>query len=954
MSPSENTSKPLTLSTVLEEEYVELHGGRPFNHEKDATEEQRLEAIFKAIHALKLKRSALCLSGGGIRSATFCFGILQGLARCNLLQKFDYLSTVSGGGYIGSWLTAWIHREGAEKVYEKLKAPPKSKTEPEPKEISHLRAYSNYLSPRLGFLSADTWTLAAIYIRNLFLNWLVLLPVLLAVLLIPRIYVSLIRQDFGTHINGIFNYVPPPHVPDFVIYSISILGLILGAMALAYMGSHRPSLRELPVGLDEKKVKTPEDLRRFLRWCMVPLILATILLTLGRAWYLTLYHNPLKPTLSSNWVLWQYGVGGAGLLGLGWIITFIYVRGFFGPKVFKNFVNKRKARLLELIVVLITGFLGGGLLWLSLVPEKIQQILPTDRPERYACFDGPRLMLVFLFMGILSNGIGSRSTSDEDREWWARAGAWVLITIVVWVALNSLVLYGPEMLSDLWNFQVRPGAAIVPSLGIISGFVTILFAISSKTPANDRQAEKAGRLTTIMDYAVKIAAPMFVLFLVVVLSFGTDALIRLIKHLPSIYDQQGKLPEFPPLNSPSIIRHSSFLFLFCLLTVMGAISFLMSRCIDVNQFSLHSMYRNRLVRAYLGASNQKNRKATANPFTGFDPNDNVTVSDLWPNKEKSHKDAGKPLHLVNMTWNLVGGKNLAWQHRKATTFTVSPLHCGNYIKGYRRSKDYGGEPDPISLGTALSISGAAVSPNMGYYSSSAVTFLMTLFNARLGWWLGNPVKPYCRNSSPESALKAMIDEAFGKTEDDKNFMYLSDGGHFENLGLYEMVLRRCHYIFVVDASSDPKYKFENLGNAIRRIRVDLGITIEIRGIVNYSGKKETPGPYCALGDILYTGVNEAQDGVLIYIKPALRGVDEPTDIVNYARANVEFPQESIGDQFFSEEQFESYRVLGLHAIEQIFKKDWSKNKDKDWLENKDFGDLKSHVEAYIKRSQNIK
>ena len=91
-----------------------------------------------------------------------------------------------------------------------------------------------------------------------------------------------------------------------------------------------------------------------------------------------------------------------------------------------------------------------------------------------------------------------------------------------------------------------------------------------------------------------------------------------------------------------------------------------------------------------------------------------------------------------MALNLVGGKRLAWQERRAESFTISPLHCGSLYRGYRRSRIYGGV-DGISLGTAVTISGAAVSSNMGYHSSSAaVTFVLTLFNARLGWWLGNP------------------------------------------------------------------------------------------------------------------------------------------------------------------------------------------------------------------------
>ena len=101
----------------------------------------------------------------------------------------------------------------------------------------------------------------------------------------------------------------------------------------------------------------------------------------------------------------------------------------------------------------------------------------------------------------------------------------------------------------------------------------------------------------------------------------------------------------------------------------------------------------------------------------------------------------RPLHLVNIALNLVKGDNLAWQQRKAQSFTISSLHSGSWNLGFRRTEAYAANhylDQPLSLGTALAISGAAASPNMGYHSSSTVTFLLALFNIRLGWWLGNP------------------------------------------------------------------------------------------------------------------------------------------------------------------------------------------------------------------------
>src|ERR1044071_8997721 len=192
----------------------------------------------------------------------------------------------------------------------------------------------------------------------------------------------------------------------------------------------------------------------------------------------------------------------------------------------------------------------------------------------------------------------------------------------------------------------------------------------------------------------------------------------------------------------------------------------------------------RLIRAFLGAS-RTDEERKPHRFTGFDPADNILLRDLRP---------GKPFHVINAALNLVKGEELAWQERKAESFTMSRLHCGSWHLGYRPSTDYG---EGISLGTALTISGAAASPNMGYHSSLIVGFLMTLFNVRLGWWLGNPGSPGAKSwqrGGPRYAVGPLFSEALGNTTDNYKYVNLSDGGLFENLALYEMVLRRCKFI----------------------------------------------------------------------------------------------------------------------------------------------------------------
>jgi len=298
----------------------------------------------------------------------------------------------------------------------------------------------------------------------------------------------------------------------------------------------------------------------------------------------------------------------------------------------------------------------------------------------------------------------------------------------------------------------------------------------------------------------------------------------------------------------------------------------------------------------------------------------------------------KPFHVVNMALNLVSGEKLAWQQRKAQSFTASPLHAGSYRLGYRQVLDYasgrrnltpskeGEERDRgLRLGTAITISGAAASPNMGYHSSPVLAFVMTLFNVRLGAWLGNPGrrgdKSYL-NRAPKLAFWHLIREALGLTDDKDKYVYLSDGGHFENLGLYEMVLRRCRTIVVSDAGCDPNCALEDLGNAIRKIRIDLGVPIELDQFA-IASRKSTVSKYCAIGTIDYAAVDgvgsdgkSAPPGKLIYIKPAIAG-DEPKDVFNYKEQSSLFPHEPTSDQWFSESQFESYRALSAHMMDKM-------------------------------------
>jgi hypothetical protein len=884
----------------LEEKLKDLreHDAQEYERQLDA---ERVKGFYAWLHKNGVRRSALCFSGGGMRSATFGLGLIQGLARHGMLRRFDYLSTVSGGGYLGSWLTGWIYRirqqlpgqdphAALQQVESRLRSLPESPLEPEPMPVRHLRSYSRYLSPKPGLLSADTWTLVAIFLRNLILNWLVLLPLLAAVLMIPRISVILVRLGTRPWFQA---------REDWILAAVFWAAVVLGSCAIAYIGANRPGLGE--------NSTFPQRLRSqewFLTLCLLPLALMAVLITLYWAWLRSRGTSlaGLRFILLDRWELsplWGFILFGVLLHFGGFLLSRIWVR---------------KRALGELSVVVLTGALGGTVAWLAasrLFPA-LDSVLVS---ALYVCFAAPLLLFLFLVVTTLFVGLSSYYTTDTDREWLARCGGWLLIAIAARVAFSAIVLFGPV--------AVLKFVVWVSSIGGISGLITLLLGRSGKTKGKkDGQQEKPDKTSSLLDKLLVFAAPIFAVSILVLLSLGTTLLIRWL--IGRGFEGVSGDPWWPL----RVVYGSPGWVVLAVLAGLGLVGGLMGWFVDINRFSLHASYRDRLIRSYLGASRGNERRP--NPFTGFDERDNIQMRALRGNR---------PFHVVNIALNLVAGKDLAWQDRKAETFTVSPLHAGSFRLGYRDSAEYGRHRDSdiaISLGTSVAISGAAASPNMGYHSSPVVTFLLALFNVRLGWWLGNPGRFGDRTFNtpgPRFAPRPLFSEAFGMTDSEHPYVYLSDGGHFENLGLYEMILRRCHFIVVSDGGQDPGFAFEDLGNALSKARVDLGVPIKFEKILmrrarpqekeSYDATRsgDSTQPYCAIARICYSCVDgltdgTVEDGLLLYIKPSLNGT-EPADVFNYAKLHPLFPHEPTSDQLYTESQFESYRELGSHVMGKI-------------------------------------
>ena len=909
-----------------------------------------------------LNRTALCISGGGIRSAAFGLGVIQAfashqtgsgaaepMAQKSLLAKFNYLSTVSGGGYIGSWLTTWVRRQGYEKVWLDLVRMPKDDLDPgrEPDAVRWLRGHSSYLTPQVGLTSPDTLTDIAILLRNLLLNWLLLLPAICAGLIVMKIIALLI---FALSAAENFN----------VSLGLFAFGALFLIAALRFELVHRPTRLPAKAAAAEreaenKKPDKPTKLK-FVRRCLIPSILAASLFTLCVA------RNPVSQSADFFAVYWltnyPYAVGAAlGVL----IYTLSYVAAIASaPRAWRDGKVRSAARweiLRWMAAGAVYGFLAIAIAiffldylrpiqtyvfgeWLpgEMIKEGVKKQTLALVFLGVPAFLTAQLFAEMIFVGLTSNQVGS----DDDREWLGRAAGVTMFAIVGWIIVMYLAFIGSEIAWVI--FQDRQRALIFCALIFAIGYLGSRIGKSRRTPVNEK-AEAGNATQRTARFTASIAAVIFIL----VLTIGLSALIdwAVLGHTiatdavkasgpDAAGATRGAAPDAPDVavNLWSDIGSLSWaLLLFVALTQFA------SYWININRFSLHSLYRNRLVRAFLGATHTGR---DPNPFTQFDSSDNPRMYKMWPSVNWANElDANKnpkwtdgcwqPFHVINIALNITSSReHPEWQERKAASFTVSPLHAGSAVTGFRWSDEYGG-PDGISIGTAMAISGAAASPNQGYNSSPAVAFLMALLNVRLGWWLGNPGEKgrrTFRRDGPRSALKSLFYELAGATDDQKKFVYLSDGGHFENLALYEMVRRRCRYIVVSDAGCDPKFAFEDLGNAVRKVFIDLGVPIRFHGLEKLTpraafGAEAKPNRvYHAIGEIDYAAADgpDAEKGLILYIKPSFHGTERSASIRSYAFSNRDYPHDDTANQWFAESQFESYRALGFEITEGLLEK----------------------------------
>jgi hypothetical protein len=914
-----NFARPFTFVLQRELEEVDRSRARRLDPEEApagrASSGTGLEYPPRAAHRATM--FALAFSGGGIRSATFGLGVLHALSELSLLRRIDYLSTVSGGGYIGAWLAAWIARldGGVREVQQRLS--PRTAAHPaslESRPVHMLREYSNYLTPRTGFLSADTWTMVAVWCRNMMLNQLVVIALLTAAMVVPRLVAALgHRWPAGAHVWWFAG-------------SLAVAVTVIGLNLRAFDDTRPGEQSRTPVGalgMRDSGVMAA---------VLIPILVAGFA---GTLWLSTMFARVSSPEARVGLLSaleWEVLTRAAVVIFVGLIAIQLvgnYSRCVLAPARRESSVAWRLYAFSWMALCGLAAALVGGTL--VAVTLRMFPYFPARGAYWFAVTFVPPLLVAMLAVAVVFHiGLLGRDFPDERREWWSRLGAHQLRFALLWIGVFSISVFGPLLVNAIdWKNRFAAFATWAAMTG-----VGVLAARSPRSSSPDAREQ-----SRVIEWAALVAPYVFIAGVLIGASVLAHLLIVAVgcpaDTCTSAPDRWFQWVAFDPTDVGAP---------FAVLASMVLVTVILSWRFDVNEFSMHHFYKNRLVRCYLGASRDQAARRP-NRFTGFDPADDVKLSEL-----RVASGYRGPYPIVNTALNLTKGRELAWQERKAESFVFTPQFTGYEVDEHRMSASrrlrtaayrvtrHFGYPDGPGIGTAAAISGAAAHPNMGTHSSPATAFLLTLFNARLSWWVGNPRysaqffkrlnrSPW-RRPGPTFGVLYLLNEMFGTTDNRTRYINISDGGLFENLGIYELVRRRCRYIIAVDAEQDAALAFHGLANVIRKCRTDFGVLIDIdvSRIRRQDGYSRT---HCAIGRIVYPEhdgapgetVEQSVDraravsngpAYLLYIKSTLTG-DEPTDVLEYAARFALFPHQSTGDQWFDESQFESYRALGYHS-----------------------------------------
>jgi hypothetical protein len=914
------------------------------------------------------------LSGGGIRSATFCFGIFTALARKfdsagrPLFTRVDYLSTVSGGGYFGSFLGALFRRpwvESADDVAKVLRDELGPKDGQRPARF--LRDNGRYLAPR-G--SGDLLVMLAVMLRN----WISVQCVMVAFVLAAFVLLQVVLINLPTAIdwllaglNTLENWLPVP-------LDAWARPIVNEAETLVFMSSPRFG------GL------------WWSGWFLV-LIPIALLWSVPTVWGYWVIDQPLaaKTMVRRSDLLVILGVS-AGVL-FGWI-----------PQPMPRFIA-----VLGLAALATALWTLWGHPWL--LRRLFRRKSPTDMGEVSAA--RRRMSSAFKTSVVACAAIavlGLIDTLGSTMYVILNTTGFFGVITTIGAALGTfagVAAYGRQLLV-LFGGDGKDKRPRV-SMSIVSWIVALVIVGAWLVTINVGSHAIAWQFQTPSGYpdSVTAVAPPKLTNAEKIVIEGEGA-ARTIR------------PFVAPVPSPEQTERQPFFALKVLGVLVALIALLGQNTFFINLSTMHTFYSQRLTRAYLGASNSARLCDSKTHITDVIDGDDIAANKYWrwpfslrvgfvENLVTAVKQVGagiaalpgkvwrglvglftgnrvppppppspaprpfpggrhgSPLHIVNVTINETfdNRTGIQVQDRKGVPLAVGPAGFSVGVRHHLvADQDKGhvalpggagycvfdtnklnGDPEELSLGRWVSISGAAAGSAVGSRTTLPTAMLATFANVRLGYWWdsGLDLGPgsFLRKLLPP-VYRALFAEFLCNLRGTGDRLWnLSDGGHFENLGGYELIRRRLPLIILVDAEQDADYKFSGLADLIRKARLDFGAEIEfvdppeslpfygtlgqLRRVAASDPDKfaassvglELPAnreglsrAHAAIAKVTYVD-GKSPPSWLVYVKATLTG-DEPVDVLEYHSNHPDFPHDSTANQFFDEAQWESYRRLGEH------------------------------------------
>jgi hypothetical protein len=885
----------------------------------------------------------LALSGGGVRSATYNLGLLQGLDRLGLLRDFHYVSTVSGGGYLGGFWTRWRHERNREakgaSPEPPLLFPERADGDrgAEAREVRHLREYSNFLAPRMGIFSYDTGRLLVTACSSMVPSLLAVFSLLVIALATWLLMAYGLLADaawktplFGTRVHastlvllgltaavGTAFEVAWHRRKDGGSVAFAVSALVLGvALACAAWevlvgpGAAYPAGQRLPYLPEGSHFS---ELKYLFAPCAAWLAAAAVFVAGRTVVSRAMTSVPRRDVrgafdrvlarmlfLTASWtviaLLWC-----AGVLLLGWIrdgSPFLKTSG-------------------------VTAVVAG----LTALSAKIQQLTGQEasRPAtgRFARFKSllPQV-LSYSAISIMVAGTAAflLAAAGTDAGGVSREPAVALFLGAVGVTLGALLLFDPNEVGIHGFYRARLARAYCGA--------------SNRDCADGevrRTEECVGDDVALDELALSPARP-FPLICCAANDVASDGMTNLRRGARSgvlspvgflVGNDWAPWPEgftAPSLTAAMTASGSAFNSLMGWRSVKygPGVTFLMAAFnLRLGLWWTHPDWmRTQMERAVVkqlkrdkedadrgakraGAEAEARAKAATQAAETKDPAAVDALKRAAADAKLAEEQAvavqaeavarlaEAEARIAELRWE-VGVKRGTAKDRMRDVVDAKRTEATTC----REQAD-----------AARSAASGKLSDGDGRGDGSVRTRAKAARHSGGGrrFWIG----------------ASFYRELFSRARaDGPNEVHLSDGGHFENLAIYELIRRHCRVIVASDCGQDGEAAFDDLGNLVRKVRQDFGVDVRIDVSPLRPGPDGRARQHMVAGDVHYP---DGDTGVLLLFKPALVG-SEPADVAQYRARNAEFPHQTTIDQFYDEAQWEAYRRLGEHAALTAFRR----------------------------------